>query len=142
VTVVLPYQIAVGGVKIQVKEEDAEAALRLLAEYRGDGVNAEDLERQAVAAQAEEVEPQPAGEAPPEDILSEGELLAHRALWGAVLGMLFLPFQFVVLWMVYRALVSEAPLRPRYFRRAWCAFFIAAGSLILIWLSFMGLLWY
>src|SRR5262245_60532836 len=86
---------AVGGVRLQVREGDAEEALAVLAE-------------QPAAAEAEESEP----------VLTSREQNADRAFRGAVLGLLFLPLQLYVFWLLLKVFISDEHLDPGKRRNA------------------------
>lgn len=157
VTMMLPYQIALGGVKVQVKDEDAPAARELLAEYQASPVDEAELERQALAELREDAAPSvlsnvPADrsdEAPVFPAVSArprlepknlGELYAQRAFRGAFLGM-FVPLLFVVVWwLAAKSLFSSAPLRTPFLVKALLSVVITMLYLYLI--IWVPLTWY
>jgi hypothetical protein len=94
---------AVGGIRLQVPEDDVARAKALL--------DAEPDER------ASDIEPDEA-----EPSLSRREDDAERAFRGAVVGALFWPLQFYVFWLLLRVYLSDDALRGRHRSRAiWAA---------------------
>jgi hypothetical protein len=118
---------AFGGIKLQVREQDAEEALAVLVETNA----AEPL----VPGHAEAPSFPPREAAQPVQMsgaeidesgpgLTSREENADRAFRGAVLGLLFLPLQLYVFWLLLKVYVSNEELRPDGRRRAFVAAFI------------------
>jgi len=112
---------AVGGIKLQVREEDADTALAILAEGAPAGPPASAQPGEEISS-ASEVEPfdergaEDAAESEP--ALSRREQNADRAFRGAVLGLLFIPLQMYVFWLLLKVFLSDEPLRPDKRRNA------------------------
>ena len=113
---------ALGGIKLQVGDRDAEEALAILAESE-----APDLPAPGQADEA--LPPTSGGEQPseigtvevdePELALTSREQNADRALRGAVLGLLLPPLQLYVFWLLLKVFVSDDErLRSDKLRRA------------------------
>ena len=121
---------AIGGIKVQVHSKDLTIAHGLLAEHHrheaaADGaagtetlaaemgeasVDAEalgDIEGEAPSAEDED----DLEEEPP---LTTRERNGLRTFRGALLGILFPPIEFYVVYLVYKVFVSDEPLGPRY----------------------------
>ena len=88
------------------------------------------LHPQDIEAEADEGEPSDA-----EQAASPREDDAARAFKSALFGVLFCPLQIYTLWLLFLVLVSDEPLRPRYF---WYAVG-AAAVLVPYLLLFAGL---
>jgi len=112
---------AVGGIKVQVAEEDAERALALLDPFTRPGafqqtVSDEELERQALAEPTEdEVRASQAAQervsnSEVDDPESERERLASRALWWMVGGIFCVPAWAVGMYYLLSAASRSGPL--------------------------------
>jgi hypothetical protein len=114
---------AVGGIKLQVAAEDAEQARILLRELPADG-ELQDGDTQVPLTKYES-EMQLASSSPPDEEdepqLTDREKNAECAWRRALVGILFLPFEFYVFWLLLRVYVSEERLGADYYRRAWLA---------------------
>ncbi len=107
---------AIGGIKVQVHSKDAVMAHRLLEEHhRGDG------EAEEVARADDEIEDDDEADIEEEPPLSDRERNGVRAFRGALLGILFPPIEFYVLYLMYKVFVSDERLGPRYRNMAWAA---------------------
>lgn len=117
---------AVQGIKLQVREEDEALALILLEEIDeiqrekyspddDDEFNFNELVDRFGVIDDEEIKP------------NQREANAERAFKGAVFGLLFLPIQFYVIYLVGCVLVSQEEMRNRY---VWKALFGTFFSLI------------
>jgi hypothetical protein len=125
---------AVGGIKVQVREEDAERAAAVLDEQLGsgaglaaEGLDEEELARQALAAGkpeedveppadvSEEVEelPAPAEEPPSEAPGEDREGYARRLFLAAVFSIIFPPLWFYALYLLLNAAFGPGPLSDR-----------------------------
>jgi hypothetical protein len=138
---------AVGGVKVQVAERDVERAEALLEERFGDsmqpfaeGVDDEELARQALAESPEDGEPEPpAEEATPTPAegepapSSERDQYARRFLYAIVFSLVFLPLVFYALYLWLNAAFGNGPISSVGKRRVWIGTGIAVlASLVLI----------
>jgi hypothetical protein len=113
---------AVGGVKLQVQPGAAEQARAVLARVHSGEENAPSGEQ--TADEGMEMGLLPGGEVPEdeeEESQTGRERDAERAWRGAVLGLLFFPFQLYVFWLLLKVFVSNDPLGPRFRRLAWGA---------------------
>jgi hypothetical protein len=124
---------AIGWVKVQVLEEDAERAVAVLEESLGkdEPVDEETLAAEAEAAQVEEggeppERPEPrvlvASEAPApaaapdpeaEPPLTERDEYARRFFLAAVFGLVFVPLWFYAVYLFLNAAFGEGPLSDR-----------------------------
>jgi hypothetical protein len=107
------------GIKVQVPTEDAERAAALLkvASQTADHGHADEGGPEADANEAEDDDGGPADEPPP----TGREQNADRAFRGAVIGLLFLPLQLYVFWLLLKVFISEEPLSERLRNRAFVA---------------------
>lgn len=123
---------ALGGIKLQVSEQDAEAACEILEEH--DGI--EELERESLAEESSEdcradallETTQTPQEDEPEP--NPREKNAEQALRLSLLMMLFAPFQFYTFWVIYKVYLSDEPIRPRYIRKTLLAVCISITILL------------
>lgn len=113
---------ALGAIKLQVADEDVEAALAILADFTSREPAEIEAEGQTAPSPADEVE----------SILSSREEFAHRAFRGAVMGLLFWPLQFYVVWLLAKVMDSEDPLDQRHRRYAWGAAVISIPFVVLL----------
>ncbi len=147
---------ALGGVKLQVADEDAKKAAAALFAQRDHHLNeseTDDLlqgagddrthrvaggdDRRAGNEQAVDDLPEPdshASEFP--DTVAETEptlreLTAVRALRGAILGILLFPIQFYVFWLLLKIFVSEERLDPAPRRKAFVAALINVPFIVI-----------
>jgi hypothetical protein len=128
--------VALGGVKLQVADENADEARSVLADRTpAAAVETEDespIEASDAAAVGKEDDEQP---------LTAREQLADRSLRGAVVSFFFPPLALYVWWLLIQVFTSEEGLSARYRRRAVIATLInvpmvlAAIWLIRIWVG-------
>ncbi|VTU01766.1 Phosphoenolpyruvate synthase OS=Vibrio sp. B183 GN=IX95_08425 PE=4 SV=1: DUF2007 [Gemmataceae bacterium] len=114
---------AIGGIKVQVWDEDAERAVAVLNETLGDPetgteVSPEELAAQAEAAEPDDAEgpPEPEPAAAPEDQyapVSERDEYARRLVFTSWLGLMFPPFAFYAFYLFLNAAFGEGVLSPR-----------------------------
>jgi hypothetical protein len=122
---------AIGGIKVQVNPKDVATARRLIEEHEQQRAAADgpatpptdEMEEERAAAWAEELaaaedESDLDDDEPP---LTTRERDAARAFRGALVGILFLPIEFYVLYVVYKVFVSEERLGARYRNMAFAA---------------------
>jgi hypothetical protein len=112
------YSNAVGGIRLQVAECDAERARELLS---ADVTLDDERERAAFADEPDD---------PP---LNSREQNADRALRGAMVGIFLPPLQLYALWLLITVFISDQPLRNRQRRNA------IAGAVIC---GVFGAFWY
>jgi len=145
---------AIGGIRVQVNSKDAEAARCLIEQHEwltaadaaaaeaeseeetshptGDDVadlSTADAEAQTAAASTVETDQEPLADEPPP---TERERNADRAARGAVLGIVFLPFQLYVLYLrLFKVFASDEGLDDRHLHRSMAAgvinFVVLAG---------------
>lgn len=90
---------AVGGIRLQVSEDDAAKAIAI-------------LDAEPEDSEPDDLEPKPTAR----------EENAERAFRGATFGLVFPPLQFYVFWLLLRVYVSDEELRGRHRSRAlWAA---------------------
>jgi hypothetical protein len=132
-TVSMAWQLsnALGGIKLQVAEPDAQKA-RLVLQEQLDGSTAEqeELVREAISTSPEEegsdeYDPQP----------TSREKDAERAFRGAVFGLLFFPLEFYALYLLSVVLFSSERLAGRSRTRALIAAAINLTYLLVLMLG-------
>ncbi len=106
---------ALGGVKLQVQESDAEEAMTILAEGK-DSCSAATPSLPTDVEQPLELGGTDADE--PEPVLTNREQAARRAFRGAVLGLLLPPLQLYVFWLLLKVCFSHEPLAADKRRQA------------------------
>ena len=125
---------AIGGIKVQVNPKDVTIARQLIEEHERqpaavDGAAAplaDEWEEAGVASEAPAAgAEEPPGAADETDFEEEPPLTTRernglRAFRGALLGILFPPIEFYVLYLVFKVFVSEERLDARY-RNLACA---------------------
>jgi hypothetical protein len=108
---------AVGGIKLQVRQQDVEQARAVLAQRtQADGPDESDPARgpeewpapDAGRVEVDEDEP----------VLTNREQNADRALRGAILGLLLFPLQLYGFWLLLKVFVSDEHLGPSKRRNA------------------------
>lgn len=136
---------AMGGIKLQVAARDADRAHACLAE--AELATAQDLDEAAVRNEAEFTDPDQApdsadsGDEDAGPALTVREQNAERAWRGSVLGLLFLPLQFYVFYLLVKVYLSEDELRREHRRHACFAaainlpLMVAAGLVLRTMLS-------
>ena len=138
---------AVGGIKVQVLEEDADRAVSVLEESLGSDGPGEPLDDEAMAAEAEaagaedDEPPPPATEPePPDDAaeLSERDEYARRLVWAGFFGIIVPLLWFYAIYLFLNATFGPGPLSERGRRnRFFGGSMLALGfftALYLIWL--------
>jgi hypothetical protein len=142
-TVSVAWQLsnALGGIKLQVAEpKAAQARIVLQMQLDGSAGDRGELIREAIGSRA--VPGEGGEELPPEDDESDApeveptgrEKDAERAFRGAVFGMLFIPLQFYVSYLLLRVLFSMETLAGRSRGRA----FVAATINMIYMLILLG----
>jgi hypothetical protein len=135
---------AFGGVKLQVREEDAEEAVAILEEVRKDA-GLPPSETEGHLPFPDNIEQRTDGPAGMQDELeplrTAREENADRACRGAVLGLLLPPLQFYVTWLLLKVLFSKEQLIADTRRRALVAAiinlpFVFGFGIVLMWLFF------
>jgi hypothetical protein len=116
---------AVGGIRLQVSQADADEARAIL---RCPNEEAEAIPGEPPWANADELDEEP----PP---LTNREQDADRALRGAIGGLLFWPLQLYVSWLILKVVLSEERLAPIHRRNG-----ILAAMINLPTLSVAGVL--
>ena len=110
---------AVGWVKVQVMEEDADRAVTVLEESLGTG---DPVDAAALAAEAESAEPEKGVESPPPAPASDGaedappserDAYARRFYLAAVFGLALPLLWFYAVYLFLNAAFGEGPLSPR-----------------------------
>jgi hypothetical protein len=109
---------AIGGIKVQVWDEDAERAVAVLNETLGDPASGSDVSPEELAAQPDDAEgpPEPEPAAAPEDRyppVSERDEYARRLVFTSWLGLMFPPFAFYAFYLFLNAAFGEGVLSPR-----------------------------
>jgi hypothetical protein len=131
--------IANRGIKVQVPAEHAEHALAILSDTSRAGT-AQEHDRvessQSNTAEADRVDDR---EAEAERQLTTREQNANRAFRGAVIGLLFQPLEFYVLWLLLKVLVSKECMSRRFRNRALVAVIISLPVVILLCLVLKSL---
>ncbi|WP_425617042.1 DUF2007 domain-containing protein [Anatilimnocola sp. NA78] len=140
---------AIGGIKLQVAEEDFERAAEALdaVEQQLQHGDEEDAPATATHARDEDADDQAAAEPKPgtdeddsEPTLNAREQDAERAYRAALFGFMFPPLQFYATWLLLSVWQADDPIRPAVRRKLYWAigfnvpmFFLAAAA-TLIWL--------
>ncbi len=120
---------AVGGIKLQVSENDVERAANILAGREDLSADAEDRVADDTGIEESESEPCP----------SAGDKTVDRALRAALLGLILLPLQLYSLWMLGRLAFSGEKVSHQKRRRVRLALllnlpmFVIMGGVI-VWL--------
>lgn len=114
---VLANETAVDGITLLVPADDAPEARICLADFSFD--DRARSEQITTTPQAVTEPLQPADDADDEPTVREEN--ARRAFSAAVLGLLCLPIQFYVIYLLLVILNSNEVLRPQYQRKAWLA---------------------
>lgn len=137
--------VAVGGVKLQVAEQDAERALAELESLDAAPIGEDEWrtgasgDRLDADAEDEEDEEDEEEDTP---ATTEADKTVARALDAAVIGLFLLPFQLYSLWLLARLANSPLPLTPRNRKRAILALLLDLPLIILIsiwlWSLFSG----
>jgi len=112
---------AIGRIKLQVGDQDAEAARTLLSQH-GDLETSAALGPEEIRFDSSQAEPTPEWEDQEADEFEPApttrDKYAERAFRGAIFGILFFPLQFYVFYLLLRVFLSEEPLGDRERRKA------------------------
>lgn len=116
---------AIGRIKLQVGDQDAEAARTLLSQH-GDREASAALGPEEIRFESNLAEPTPEWEDQEADQEADEfepapttrDKNAERAFRGAVFGVLFFPLQFYVFYLLLRVFLSDEPLGDRERRKA------------------------
>jgi hypothetical protein len=135
-----PLAVAVGGVKLQVADDDAYLAKEILDSVRRNGASTVESDETCDGSQSHDsalIQDGMDESLLDEDLpLTKREQDADRAFRGAFLGVFFFPIQFYVLWLVIKIIDSEDRLSPAKRTRV-----IVAAALglpcLLVWTFFM-----
>lgn len=112
---------AIGGVKLQVAEHAARQAATVLAhqpdsDFTDDDSPAADAGPMSEMIATADIPRTLADE--PERVLTAREQLADRAFRGAIFGMVFIPLQLIVFWVLLKVFISNEPLAADKRRKA------------------------
>lgn len=116
---------ALGGIQLQVAVEDAARAQATLEEIVSADDDVSAVAAGVVDSQAGDADwqtdpaNQPDDEAEPPPNLREQN--ADRAWRGAIIGVLLMPMQLYMLYLLLKVFISDEELRDKYRRRAWLA---------------------
>jgi hypothetical protein len=132
---------AVGGIQLQVPEEQAEDAIDFLSQAGkfgqralGDLSDADDDSDLELDHESDDDDNLDGGR---ELVLQEHsgnlrEATIQRAYRSAIFSLVFQPLAFYTLYLLLRAFVDEQPLRPEYRRKLWLALAIHLPILIMM----------
>jgi len=130
--------VAIGGVKLQVDEQDASAAAQMLAErHTPIADTADDTDSDPASDDpAAPLQYESGGEPSDELAMTAREHAAERAWRGAIFGLFFPPIELYILWLLIQVFTSNECLRPSSRRRALiaAAINIPVTILTLFWL--------
>ena len=128
---------AIGGVKLQVGDGDAEAAPQKCCPKATHRLPMRQAARRKRAPPMQsESTASPADDEADERELSAREENAERAFHGAVIGLLLMPLQLYVFWLLLKVFFSHEELRPNKRRAA-----LWAGAINIPMLIFMAWCW-
>ena len=113
---------AVGGIKLQVSENDVKRAANILAADENPSIAA--AEGGADVAEIEESEDNPPS--------SAGDKTVDRALRAALLGLILLPLQLYSLWLLGRLTFSSEKVSPQKRRRIRLAVLLNLPMLVIL----------
>jgi hypothetical protein len=135
-----PATVAMGGIKVLVREEYEERARTILDEtFEDEPLDEEDLADEAEAAEREDDDeppaPTPASGEGPEPPTSERDEYARRLLLAAVISLLIPPVWFYALYLFLNAAFGPGPLSDR----GW-AKLIGGVSVLSIWFVIAAIL--
>jgi hypothetical protein len=120
------------GVKVQVPTEHAERALAILSDTSPAGASQEHGDEGWPQTDDSEAGFSDDREAEAEPLQTVREQNADRAFRGAVIGVLFMPLQVYVFWLLVKVFVSEESLSRRSRNRAFVAAAISLPMTILL----------
>jgi hypothetical protein len=134
---------ALGGVKLQVAESDAERAVDVL-EQSGDDAAATSRHEDDPRSEQSALDEYSGGDPHADDSDDDDEIEftpreqnADRVFRGSIVGVLFLPVQFFVLWLLLKILLSSERLSPAHRSRAVMGAWICVVSTSL-WIFALG----
>jgi hypothetical protein len=113
---------ALGGIKLQVAQRDADRARACLADVQS--ITGHELDEAAMTAIDDAHEDSGSADTADGDdeiTLSLREQHAERAWRGAVMGLIFLPLQLYVFYLLVKVFLSDDLLRRRHRRHVWFA---------------------
>jgi hypothetical protein len=134
---------AFGGIKLQVRDEEAQEAHSILAEGNASSPAASRHTAEALSPLSELEQP---GEPSETDVAesvpvpTSREQNADRAFRGAVFGLLLLPLQLYVFWLLVKVFVAEERLDPKQCRNAVVAAIINLPVMLGLGLLFRAML--
>jgi hypothetical protein len=132
---------AIGGIKLQVAEEDFDRACELLDEV-------DNRHRASESTQSESTEPKPAADnqdtEDDEPPLNAREDNAERAFRAVLVGCMVIPLQLYATWVLLDVWQSDLPIRPAVLRKLYWAIGLHIPMLVLalivIYFIFRGML--
>jgi hypothetical protein len=126
---------AIGGIKLQVADEDVDEARAVLAEQGDDEpvTGPPAIEENSVVDDADASDE-------PEITSTLREQTADRALRGALFGLLLFPLEFYVVWLLVKVFVSDEKLDRRRWRNAVVAAVISLPCVLFILFYFQSVL--
>lgn len=126
------YNLAIGGIKLQVMEGDVGAALSVM---KGTPAPAGALEEESRAEQEEEETADRSDDDSGEDMfMSPADKIACRAQRAALLGLFLPPLQLYAFYLAVRLLLEGRPLSGAGKRMVLTALFLCSYLVILCWL--------
>lgn len=131
---------AIGGVKVQVREEDAERAVAVLEESLGntDPVDPQQLAEEAEAEPPEDETLQSAGAVdPPEPVvaLPNREDYARRFVFASILAVFCAPAAFYAVYLFMNAMFSDGELSSRGRMNLWIGSVLTVAMLFFLWMA-------
>jgi len=105
---------ALGGIKLQVKQNELETAREVIAE------RLDDTEIAQMAAEAGDLHALE-GDDPPETPLNEREQLVESAWRGSWMSLMFPPMYFFIAWLLIKVYFREEPINAKLRKRLWFA---------------------
>jgi hypothetical protein len=138
---------AIGGIKLQVAEEDFERASALLAAQRREDVPGISYADEADEAEEEpqQIEPKPGVDDEEQELpLNEREENVERAYRAVLIGLVLSPVQFYATWILLDVWKSDLPLRPairhKLSRTIWLHLPMLAFAIFLLWVGSQSLM--
>jgi hypothetical protein len=138
VTVAWHLGTAVGGVKLQVAEDDVERALAVIESHGAASI----AEGEWHSEQTDDDPQEELDDAKEHEIVSPVDDLVERALRAAGFGLLFLPLQLYSLWLLTRIASNPDPLSHTNRRRAVATLILNLPIIVLclawLWIAISG----
>jgi hypothetical protein len=136
---------AIGGIKLVVRGDDYRDAMKILDKWsaqreaqvgetlaeQDDPAEAEDTEDDEEGVRSDKRQNRRAERRHSRDKLSQREQDAQRALFAAVLGLLFCPLELYASWLLLGVWLSGERLDPVYRRKAWVALAFNVPALLI-----------